>query len=48
MHSGLALDAIALLTLGCQVIPGHGNPRKGGQCLAVMYSNIIAINARLD
>ena len=29
-----------------QVIPGH-IPRKGGQCLAVTYSNIVALNTRL-
>ena len=27
-----------------QVIPGHGNPQKSGQCLAVIYSNIFALN----
>ena len=30
-----------------QVIPDHGNPRKGGQCLAVIYSTIVALNTRL-
>ena len=31
-----------------QVISGHGNPpKKGGQCLAVIYSNIVALNIRL-
>ena len=29
------------------MIPDHGNPRKGGQCLAVIYSNIVALNTRL-
>ena len=30
-----------------QVIPGHVNPQKGGQRLAVIYSNIFGLNTRL-
>ena len=37
-----------------QVIPGHVNhlkspgiDQKGGQCLAVIYSNIVALNTKL-
>ena len=36
-----------LVVLWFQVIPGHGNPQKGGQCLVVIYSNIVALNTRL-
>ena len=33
--------------LSFQVISGNVNPRKGGQCLAIIYSNIVALNTRL-
>ena len=30
-----------------QLIPCHGIPRKGGQCLVVIYSNIFALNTKV-
>ena len=29
-----------------QVIPGHGNPQKRRTMLAVIYSNVVALNTR--
>ena len=40
------MDLIVLVSVAYQVTLGHGNPQKGGQCLAVMYSNIVALNTR--
>ena len=33
--------------LAFQVIPSQGNPRWGGHCLTVIYSNIVPLNTKL-